>query len=109
MKHRTCKKCGGPLEPGHVDCPACDAAFWKRIRTRLPKAVFWGAVTPLAIFLFFILFAPGALHEDVTFLSFVAFIWPFFTFLYLMSGRKGGGGGGNGGAWGNGGGGNGGG
>ena len=106
VKHRTCEKCGGPLKPGTLDCPACDAAFWKRFRTRLPKAVFWGGVTPLAFFLVVTFVLPVEPHEDFTFLPFMAFMWPFLTFLLLMSGGGGNGGGGNGGG-GNGGGGNG--
>ena len=105
-KQRTCEKCGGPLKPGYLDCPACDAAFWERFRTRLPKAVLSGGVTALAFFLVGVLVYQGELHEDFTFLSFMAFMWPFCTFFYLVPGGGWYGGGGNGGG-GNGGGGNG--
>jgi len=113
-KHRTCEECGESFEPGGFSegwvCPTCNAAFLRRIGTRLLKAIFWGGVAALAAFLVVIFVIPGEPHEDFTFLSFMAFIWPFFTFLYLMSGGAwggGGDGGGGDGGGGNGGGGNG--
>ena len=97
-KHRTCKNCGGPIEPGVVykdkwDCPACNAAIWGRFR----RAVFWGGVTALACFLYLSFVAPGALPEDFTPLSASALVWAIITVVILLPG----------GAWGNGGGGNG--
>jgi hypothetical protein len=69
----------------------------------LAKAVFWGGVTALAFFLVGVLVFQGALHQDFTFLSFMAFMWPFCTFFHLFpgggsyGGDGGNGGGGNGG------------
>ena len=99
-KHGTCEKCGGPLRPKYSDewdCPACSATFRKRYGTRLLKAVSWGGVTALASFLFFSFVGPEELHEDITPLSFSAFVWVIVTVVILSPGGGGYGGGGNGG------------
>ncbi len=101
VKHRTCEKCGGPLKPGTFDCPACDPAFWKRFRTRFPKAVFWGGVTALVGFPVAIFVIPGEPHEDFTFLSgmaVMAVFWVVATIIMLLPDSWG-----NGDGWGNGG------
>ncbi len=65
------------------------------------KAVFWGGVTALASFLFFVFVGQGELHDDITPLRFFALVWVIVTVVILLPG------GWYGGGWGDGGGGNG--
>ena len=118
VKHRTCEECGGPLKPGTLDCPACDAAFWKRIRTRLPKAAAQATVVTPILFTGIFLFNEAVLvgfWEAFKWRKIVGFWeelelwrivlpWAFITFLSLVRGGFWGGVGGDGGDGGNGGG-----
>ncbi len=103
-KHRPCVKCGEPFEPGRLYvagwgwgsvCPTCNAAFLGRIR----KAIFWGGVTALALFIAGSWISPGDMS-----LSFFVGAWVVATVIFLLPGGYTSD---DGGGWGNGGGGNG--
>lgn len=83
-KHGTCEKCGGPLRPKYSDewdCPACSATFRKRYGTRLLKAVSWGGVIALALFIAAYWISPGDMP-----LSFFGGAWVVATIIILTPG-----------------------